>query len=182
MHGRGKTATAPVSDAAWRGDVRATLLPTRRCRVHLFFFRFPTWPIRAESGRFVLNRGDSCQLGLYQVKPPIQAEIKKKKNAKRTVLHFNSIYLSSQNALTQHSSLQSLALSHSLCSVSPLGSLLSVSPLSQTHSSSPHSGFLKNNPSSSQTTQNRRSGFFFSVSSLLFCSSFLSLLTFICCS
>ena len=180
MHGRSKTATAPVSDAARRGDARATLLPARRCCVHLFFFSFPDsadlpWvgAIRANSGR----------IGLYRVKPPIQAEIKKKKkNAKRTVLHFNSIYLSSQNALTQHSSLQSLALSHSLCSVSPLGSLLSISPLSQTHSSSPRSGFLKNNPSSSQTTQNRRAGFFFSVSSLLFCSSFLSLLTFICCS
>ena len=43
----------------------------------------------------------------------------------------------------------------------------------------PCSGFLKNNPSSSQATQNHRSGFFFSVSSLLFCSSFFSLLTFI---
>ena len=125
MHGRGKTATAPVSDAAWRGDVRATLLPTRRCRVHLFFFRFPTWPIRAESGRFVLNRGDSCQLGLYQVKPPIQAEIKKKKKCKthRSSLQFNLSQFSKRTYATIFTSIfSSLSLSV-LCLPSRLSAL-----------------------------------------------------------
>ena len=125
MHGRGKTATAPVSDAARRGDVRATLLPTRRCRIHLFFFRFPTRPIRAESGRFVLNRGDSRQLGLYRVKPPIQAEIKKKKKSKthRSSLQFNLSQFSKRTYSTFFTSIfSSLSLSV-LCLPSRLSAL-----------------------------------------------------------
>ena len=60
MHGRGKTATAPASDAAQHGDGRATPLPTRWCCVQFFFFlvsqltptRLRLRLIHAKLGRF----------------------------------------------------------------------------------------------------------------------------------
>ena len=38
MHGRGKMAAAPASDAAQRGDARGTPLPARRTASSFFFF------------------------------------------------------------------------------------------------------------------------------------------------
>ena len=68
MHGRGKMAAAPTSDAARRGDARGTLLPARRTMSSFFFFfRFR---IRADSCRFgsdgrrlAPNRADSSRTG-----------------------------------------------------------------------------------------------------------------------
>ena len=101
MHGRSKTATAPVSDAVTREQ---RCCPRVGAASIFFFFSFPDsadlpWigAIRANSGR----------IGLYRVKPPIQAEIKKKKKMQnapfftsiqsisvlkmhlRNILHFN---------------------------------------------------------------------------------------------
>ena len=48
-HGRSTKGVAPASDAARHGDMRGTLLPTRRCRVRLrpakflFYFIFFSW-------------------------------------------------------------------------------------------------------------------------------------------
>ena len=69
MHERGKTTVAPASDAARQGDARGTLLPTRQCRVQLFFFFFWFHNSRqhgADLGRFALNWADSCRLVPYR--------------------------------------------------------------------------------------------------------------------
>ena len=76
-------------------------------------------------GRFALNRGDSRQLGLYRVKPPIQAEIKKKKKCKthRSSLQFNLSQFSKRTYATFFTSIfSSLSLSV-LCLPSRLSAL-----------------------------------------------------------
>ena len=66
MHERGKTTVAPTSNAARQGDVRGTLLPTRQCRVQLFFWFHNSHQQGADSGRFALNWADSCRLVPYR--------------------------------------------------------------------------------------------------------------------
>ena len=72
MHGRGKTATAPASDAATR---------KRRCCLRVgaasFFFFSVSHRLGIDLGRFALNRADLRPLGPYQAKSLIQAEIQR---------------------------------------------------------------------------------------------------------
>ena len=79
MHGRGKMASAPASDAATRKG-RCCLSV---CEASKFFFFFFCFSARADSRGIGLTRADSGCIGPYWLKPPIHTEIKKK-SAKRT--------------------------------------------------------------------------------------------------
>ena len=66
MHGRGKMAAAPASEAAQRGDVRRTPLPARRTvSNYLFIFLFFRFWIHADSRQF---GSDARQTGPIRAK------------------------------------------------------------------------------------------------------------------
>ena len=63
-HGRGWEGASPESDAAQHEMQRPMWLPTRWCRIWVFFF-FSR--IHADSARFAPNRADSAKIGSYQL-------------------------------------------------------------------------------------------------------------------
>ena len=93
-HGRGTGGAAPASDAAGRGDAQGTPLPARPAASgHVD----PTWfsLTRADASRygFDARRREPIRadLGRYQPKQPIPAEIQKKKKKTQNAPKFNLV-------------------------------------------------------------------------------------------